>query len=110
MDDRREGLEERMGERFDRVDERFNRVDERFDRVDERFKLVDQRFDRVDERFKQVDHRFDLVEDQVKEIRIALKDLHDDNKATNRAMVQGFPTLSGAIVAACALIVGASVV
>lgn len=69
---------------------------------------MDERFERVDERFTQVDQRFDRLEGQVKEMRVALKDLHDDNKATNRVMVQGFIGLSGAMVAGCVLLAGAS--
>ncbi|WP_102261224.1 hypothetical protein [Mesobacillus jeotgali] len=48
--------------RFDAVDKRFDSVDARFDAVDERFDYVDTRFDAVDERFFAVDNRFESME------------------------------------------------
>jgi Mg2+ and Co2+ transporter CorA len=74
---------------------------------------TDERFDhfekRVDERFDRVDERLSAIEESIKEIRVAIKNLHDDNMATNRVMMQGFITISGAIVAGCVAIAGASV-
>jgi hypothetical protein len=86
MDEHPEGLKERMDERFDRVDERFTTVDQRFGRV----------------------------EGEIKEIRVAIKDLHDDNKAMRHTMTQsviaictvmtgGFVTMIAALVGLVAL-------
>lgn len=106
-------LTERMDERFDRVEaERkaeFKRVDQRFEQVDKRFDRfeakVSQRFNQVEATMKE---GFARTDKQIGELRIAIKDLHEDNKATNRVMIQGFITLSGAIVAGCAIVAGAS--
>ena len=114
---RQNWTDERLDHFGKRVDERFDRVDERFDRVDERFatfkKEVDERFSyfesEVKLRFEQVDERLDRIEGETKEIRIAIKDLHEDNKATLRVMMQGIITLSGSIVAGCAVVAGANV-
>ena len=38
-------LEERMGLRFDMVDQRFDMVDQRFEMVDQRFEMVDQKLE-----------------------------------------------------------------
>jgi hypothetical protein len=112
------GLKERMDERFDDVDRRFGevdrRIDERFDgfgsEISLRFKQVDERFDRADAemqlRFKGVDERLDRVDDGMRELRVAIKDLHEDNKATLRVTAQGFIAISGAIVAGCAIVAG----
>jgi hypothetical protein len=114
-DEHLDHLSERMDERFDLVDDRFKLVDERFqavdrrfDRIDERFQEVDRRFDRVDERFTEVERRFDQVEGGMKELRVAVKDLHDDNKAMNRVMTQGFIAMAGVIGTGCVLIAGAA--
>lgn len=94
-DERLDHFEKRVDERFDNFEER---VDERFMRVETEMKL----------RFEQVDERLDRIDDEVKGIRIALRDLHEDNKATNRVMTQGFIALSGAIVTGCVLVAGAA--
>jgi uncharacterized coiled-coil DUF342 family protein len=97
--------DERLDHLSERMNERFDRVDERFDRVDTEMKL---RFERVDERFTEVDRRLGRVEGDLQEVRVALKDLHDDNRATNRVMTQGFIAIAGAIVTGCVLIAGAA--
>lgn len=61
---------------------------------------------RVDERFNEVDRRLEGIEGSIRELRAAIKSLHDDNMATNRVMMQGFITISGAIVAGCVAIAG----
>jgi hypothetical protein len=71
-------------------------------------KRVDERFDRVDERFTDLDRRLDGIEEAIRELRVAIKKLHDDNMATNRVVMQGFITMSGAIVAGCVAIAGAA--
>ncbi len=102
-DERLDHFEKRVEERFDRVDERFDtfkkEVDERFNYFESEVKL----------RFEQVDGRLDRIEGEIKEIRIAIKDLHEDNKANLRVMMQGIIGLSGSIVAGCALVAGANV-
>lgn len=102
MNEHRDDLKERMDERFDDSDRRFGEVDKRFDRFEA---SVNQRFDKADQAMKD---GFSRVEDQFKELRIEIKGLHEDNKATNRVMLQGFLTFSGAIVASCAIVAGAS--
>jgi len=102
-DERLDHLSERMDERFDLVDERFKLVDARFDRIDERFDRADAE---VKLRFEQVDERLNRIDGDLQEMRIALKDLHDDNRAANRVMTQGFIALSGAMVSGCVLIAG----
>ncbi|HET8815756.1 MAG TPA: hypothetical protein VFM51_12490 [Solirubrobacterales bacterium] len=94
-DERLDDLKESMNQRFDDVDKR---MDERFDDVNKR----------MDERFDQVNNEVALVREDVKELRVALRELHDDNKATNRLMLQGFMTMAGAIVTGCAAIAGAN--
>jgi hypothetical protein len=71
------------------------------DRLNHFEKRVDERFDRVDERLTEMDRRLDGIDG-------AIKDLHDDNMATNRVMMQGFITISGAIVAGSIAIAGAA--
>jgi chromosome segregation ATPase len=80
-------------------------TDERLDHFEKR---VDERFDRVDERLKDVDRRLSAIEGSMRELRAAIKSLHDDNMATNRVMMQGFITISGAIVAGCVAVAGAN--
>jgi septation ring formation regulator EzrA len=89
----------------ERLDHLSERMDERFDRVDAEIKL---RFERVDERFTEVDRRLGRVEGDLQEVRVALRDLHDDNRAMNRVMTQGFIAITGAIATGCVLIAGAA--
>ena len=42
-DDRLDGLNEKVDQRFDQVDQRFEQVDQRFDQVDQRFDRVGPR-------------------------------------------------------------------
>ncbi|HET7508444.1 MAG TPA: hypothetical protein VFJ53_08810 [Solirubrobacterales bacterium] len=62
--------------------------------------------ERLDHFEKRVEERFDHVDEAIKELRGAVKDLHDDNMATNRVMMQGFIAIAGAIVAGCTAIAG----
>ena len=50
------------GERFDKIDNRFDKVDERLDKMDDRFDKVDERLDKMDDRFDKVDERFNSLE------------------------------------------------
>jgi hypothetical protein len=58
-----------INQRFDRVDQRFEEIEQRFDRVDQRFEEIEQRFDRVDQRFEEVEQRFDA---QFSEMRVIM--------------------------------------
>jgi hypothetical protein len=64
--------------------------------------------ERLDHFEKRVEERFDRIDEAIKELRTAVKDLHDDNMATNRVMMQGFIGIAGAIVTGCVAIAGAA--
>ena len=118
-----EELAERMDERFDLVDARFELVDKRFDDVSAEFQRIDKRFDdvsaefhRIDKRFdavsaefQRIDSRFQNVEADIREIRGDLESktekirselqstsesLSGDIKSMQRNMLYGFMTLA----------------
>lgn len=52
---------EEHDERFDKVDQRFEAVDQRFDSIDKRFNEVDKKFDAVDKKLTDHDEKFDIL-------------------------------------------------
>jgi uncharacterized protein YjbJ (UPF0337 family) len=84
-------------------------TDERLDdlkgEMNGRFDQVDKRFDRVEGEIKGTR---DELKGEIKGVRGEIKELRDDNKAIQRLMVQGFVTISGAMVAGCAIVAGAN--
>ncbi len=55
-------LAEMMMERFDGVGQEFEKVYDRFDIVDKRFDYIEQKFDGVGQEFEKVYERFDKVD------------------------------------------------
>ncbi len=55
-------IENIVGRRFDKVDERFDRMDEKFEQIDGRLERMDEKFEQIDGRFEQMDERFDTVD------------------------------------------------
>ena len=62
LEDRFQGIETRMDERFGQMNGRFGQIDERFGQIDQRFGQIDERFGQIDEHFRQVDDRFGRME------------------------------------------------
>lgn len=80
LEDRSQGMEAQMNERFGRMEaqmnERFGQIDERFGRMDERFGQVDERFgrmeDQVNARFERLEDRFETLDARQYEMAQAL--------------------------------------
>jgi len=53
------------GQRFDRIDQRLEQHDHRFEQIDQRFDRIDQRLEQHDHRFEQIDQRFDRIENRL---------------------------------------------
>lgn len=94
-----EELKERMDERFNLVDARFELVDKRFDGIDAEFRRIDSRFDDVSAEFRRIDSRFENVETDTREIRRGVESMQ-------RNMLYGFFGLGGAILTLAGMIVG----
>ena len=58
MDQRFDGLEKR----FEGIDQQFVGIEKRFEGIDQRFDGMDQRFDGMEKRFGEMDQRFDGME------------------------------------------------
>ena len=50
----------------DKLDDRFGKIDERFDKLDGRFGKIDDRFDKLDGRFGKIDDRFEEARKETK--------------------------------------------
>ena len=61
LEDRFQGIETRMDERFGQMNGRFGQIDERFGQIDERFRQMDDRFGRME---AEMNARFGRMEDQ----------------------------------------------
>lgn len=59
MDEKLSALEDKMNQRFDKIDKRLDEHDARFDMIDKRLDEHDARFDAMDKRFDEHDKRFD---------------------------------------------------
>jgi len=64
---------ELVDKRFDDVSAEFHRIDKRFDEVSGEFRRIDKRFDEVSGEFRRIDKRFETVEADIREIRRDLK-------------------------------------
>lgn len=93
--------DERIEERFDRVDtdirglrtemkEGFAQIDKRFDQFEKRFEQVDKRFEQIDKRFERVDDRFVSMQSEMN-LRF---------EAVQRNMTLWFVSLFSTIIAA----------
>lgn len=80
--------DERLTERFDAIDVRFEGVDRRFDAIDIRFEGVDRRFDSIDERLESVNRRFDETDRKIdltrEEIVVVKDDMHGIKGSSER--------------------------
>jgi chromosome segregation ATPase len=70
MNERLDGIEQKLTTLTEHVKEQFTQFDERFAQVDERFAQVDQRFAQVDQRFAQVDQRFEALTERVQKLQV----------------------------------------
>jgi archaellum component FlaC len=68
--DRIDATLQKLGARFDAVDNRLDAVDKRLDAVDKRFDAVDKRFDAVDKRFDAVDAHFERLDASVETLKV----------------------------------------
>jgi tetrahydromethanopterin S-methyltransferase subunit G len=75
IDDRLDGLENKVDRGFAAVDQRFDAVDRRFEAVDRRFDAVDMRLDAMDKRFDGMETQFGLLADDVRKIGASVERL-----------------------------------
>jgi predicted nuclease with TOPRIM domain len=101
-DDRLEERFDGIDRRFDEIDGKFIEVDRRFDEIDGKFIEVDRRFDEIDRRFDEVyrrfglmDKRFDRLEDVVADLQGAMLELH---RTLSRGAVGVIVALFGLII------------
>ncbi|WP_073845064.1 hypothetical protein [Amycolatopsis sp. CB00013] len=57
--------EQRLGDRLDGMDKRFDSIDNRLDTIDRRFDAVDDRLDAMDQRFNDIDEQLDEIQNAV---------------------------------------------
>jgi len=91
----RKGFEQ-IDKRFDQIDKRFEQFEKRFDQIDKRFEQVDKRFEQIDKRFERVDKRFERVDDKFDAMQ---REMNLRFESVQRNMTYWFISLFSIIVA-----------